>query len=70
MSRQKADREEYGEKKDRVNVSLTPTAQRLLDQQGTVLGISRSELIERLARGLISSNLEARSLGEFCANCL
>ncbi|WP_416670125.1 ribbon-helix-helix protein, CopG family [Egbenema bharatensis] len=68
MSRQKADREEYGEKKDRVNISLTPTAQRLLDQQGAAMGISRSELIERLARGLISSNPEVRSLGGFCAN--
>jgi hypothetical protein len=64
----KADREEYGEKKDRVNISLTPTAQKLLDDQGAALGVSRSELIERFARGLISSNLEVRSLGEFCAN--
>jgi metal-responsive CopG/Arc/MetJ family transcriptional regulator len=66
MGRPKADKLEYGENKERINISLTPTAQRLLDEQGTALGISRSELIERFARGMIRA--EARSLGEFCAN--
>ncbi|MBI4784190.1 MAG: ribbon-helix-helix protein, CopG family [Oscillatoriophycideae cyanobacterium NC_groundwater_1537_Pr4_S-0.65um_50_18] len=68
--RKQADREEYGEKKDRINISLTPTAQKLLNQQAVSLGVSRSELIEQLARGLVGSNPEVRSLGGFCANCL
>ncbi|MFB2977641.1 ribbon-helix-helix protein, CopG family [Microseira sp. BLCC-F43] len=68
MSRPKADREEYGEKKERVNITITPTAQRLLDQKGEALGVSRSELIERFARGLVSANPEGTMLGEFCAN--
>lgn len=62
----KANRLEYGEQKERISVNLTPTAQRLLNEQGESLGISRSELIERFARGLLSA--EVRSLGEFCAN--
>ncbi|HAZ46933.1 MAG TPA: hypothetical protein DDW76_34380 [Cyanobacteria bacterium UBA11369] len=68
MTRPKADREGYGEKKDRVNITLTPTAQRLLDQQASVLGVSRSELIEQIARGLLGSYPQAKVLGEFCAN--
>lgn len=42
----------YGEHKATVSVTLTPTAIERLDQQAAVMGISRSELIERLARGL------------------
>lgn len=64
--RVQAGREEYGEIKERINISLTPTAMKLLDEQGAALGVSRSELIERFARGLLSP--EARTLGEFCAN--
>jgi metal-responsive CopG/Arc/MetJ family transcriptional regulator len=66
--RVQAGRGEYGETKDRINISLTPTAQQLLDQQAVLIGVSRSELIEQFARGLVSSVPEVRSLGGFCAN--
>jgi hypothetical protein len=49
-------------------MTLTPTAQRLLDRKGETLGVSRSELIERFARGLLSTDPDVRTLGEFCAN--
>jgi hypothetical protein len=68
MSRPRSEREGYGEKKERVNIGLTPTAQRLLDRKGEILGVSRSELIERFARGLLSTDPDVRTLGEFCAN--
>lgn len=40
----------YSEFKERFNISLTPTAKDNFDQAATELGISRSELIERLGR--------------------
>ena len=36
--------------KIRVNISLTPTSIESLDRQATRLGMSRSELIETMAR--------------------
>jgi hypothetical protein len=44
---------EYGELKKNVKMTLTPTAIASLDATATVLGISRSELIERYARSLM-----------------
>lgn len=43
----------HKETKERVNMSLTPTARDGLDFLATSLEISRSELIERIGRGLI-----------------
>lgn len=43
-------RTEHGEAKVNVNSSLTPTAKDNLDTAATAIGISRSELIERLGR--------------------
>lgn len=40
----------YEEKKMQCNVMLTPTAIAALDALATLLGTSRSELVERLAR--------------------
>lgn len=40
------------EAKQRINLSLTKTALQLLNQQARLRGISRSELVERLARSL------------------
>lgn len=45
-------REGYGEIKRSVHTLLTPTAIALLDERAEELGISRGELLERLARGL------------------
>lgn len=41
---------EYGELKANVKMTLTPTCRDNLDAAATALGISRSELIERLGR--------------------
>jgi hypothetical protein len=41
----------YEELKERVNIAITPTAKNGLDKMADELGISRSELIERVGRG-------------------
>ncbi len=46
--------EVYDELKKIVCVSITPTAQAGLDQLSEQLNISRSELIERIGRGLFT----------------
>lgn len=40
----------YEEKKIQASIQITPTAKDALTQAATELGISRSELIERLGR--------------------
>ena len=40
----------YEEKKEKVTMRITPTAIASLDRIATALDISRSELVERLAR--------------------
>lgn len=61
----------YDEVKVDTLLSLTPTARGRLDQQAQAMGISRSEVVERLARGLIAppgavslSQQERLSLGK------
>ncbi|HEY9850754.1 MAG TPA: PAS domain S-box protein [Leptolyngbyaceae cyanobacterium] len=46
------------ETKQRVSVSLTPTAWRLLDEEAQKRGISRSELIEQVARSFDRNSQE------------
>jgi hypothetical protein len=46
-------RTDYDEQKERINVSLTPTAIASLDKAAQKRGISRSELIEQYARSLM-----------------
>jgi len=46
--------EVYDELKKIVSVSITPTAQAGLDQLSEQLNISRSELIERIGRGVFT----------------
>ena len=43
----------YGEKKSSMNSMVTPTAQMGLDQLAHRMGISRSEFLERVGRGLL-----------------
>jgi transposase len=43
----------YDEFKTRATMTLTPTAIKELDKKATELGITRSELVERFARGII-----------------
>ena len=47
----------YDEVKRRVNLAITPTGIEGLDALASDLGVSRSELVERIGRGLISLNL-------------
>lgn len=68
--------ERYEEKKGRVNLALTPTASQLLDELAAQLGLTRSELVERIARRIIPlhpdalNKEESESLGEKSSTCL
>lgn len=53
MTIKRASRYEYGEKKCYMNNSVTPTAQAGLDKLARAMGISRSEFLERIGRGLL-----------------
>ena len=46
----------YDEHKKRGQLSLTPTAWGILSTLAAEAGLSRSEFVERLARGVISLN--------------
>ncbi len=60
----------YDEHKKRVNISLTPTAVERLDALAGSMDVSRSELIEQVARGTIPLRINdlAHRLGESSAN--
>lgn len=61
----------YEEYKNRVNLSLTPTAIDGLDSLAHDLGLSRSEVVERVGRGDLPVSLQKedrRLLGELFAN--
>ena len=49
----KASRGKYGEKKASINNLVTPTAQAGLDALAHEMGISRSEFLEQIGRGLL-----------------
>jgi hypothetical protein len=51
----------WGESKQRINVMLTPTAIAAIDGVADELGLTRSEVLERLAR---SPSLNADELRE------
>lgn len=52
-------------------MTLTQSALTALDEEATRLGLNRSEIVERLARGLAADLTPAESqlLGESLANC-
>ncbi len=60
----------YDEMKRRVNIALTPTGFNGLDNLAEAWGLSKSELIERIGRGIIPlpSPQEVERLGESSAN--
>ena len=63
----KGEPELYDEKKKPLNLAMTPTGAKLLDDMAKDRGLTRSELVERVARGIIplqSELLGADSLGE------
>lgn len=49
----KASRGKYGQKKENMNNLVTPTAQSGLDKLAHDRGISRSEFLEQIGRGLL-----------------
>ena len=55
--------EKWDELKKRVNITLTPTSINGLDALATSLGISRSELVERIGRGVIPIHIESLKSG-------
>lgn len=58
----------HGQKKKDVTVTLTPEGIQKLDLRAKALGISRSELIERMARNHASLTPEQQMLGEMSSN--
>jgi hypothetical protein len=60
---------EHGESKNGVSFALTPTGLKGLAKMAQERKISRSELVERIGRGIIPvAGLEEQQLGESYAN--
>lgn len=55
---QKGVGEIYSETKKAVSVAITPTGLKGLDAIAEKLGVSRSELVERIGRGIIPLKLD------------
>ncbi|HEY9650018.1 MAG TPA: hypothetical protein V6C95_05100 [Coleofasciculaceae cyanobacterium] len=55
-------------KSKRMTVAMTPTGYRGLNELAQARGVSLSELMERIGRGLIAIDKEGPKLGELCAN--
>ena len=54
----------YGEIKKPVSFGLTPTGADLLKQRSKKLGVSTSELLERIARGEIQIDINSAACAE------
>ena len=71
-----AERMAWGEAKERFSIMLTPTAVNKIDDRAKALGLSRSELLEQAARGLVPMsdtdpiNEEKETLGKHLENLL
>lgn len=48
-----ADKMAWGEVKERFSIMLTPSAAEKIDTRAKALGLSRSELLEQMARGMV-----------------
>lgn len=58
----------YGENKEMAAFRITPTAKRLLTQQAELMGVSTSELLERIGRGQLMLQPGEELLGESSGN--
>ncbi|WP_144416009.1 ribbon-helix-helix protein, CopG family [Calothrix sp. 336/3] len=58
----------HGQRKKDLTLSITPEGFDLLDAKAKAMGISKSELVERIARDKVSSASEQQFLGECSAN--
>lgn len=71
-----ADKMAWGEVKERFSIMLTPTASQKIDARAKALGLSRSELLEQIARGMVGvsdtdiTNKDKESLGKPSENLL
>ena len=54
----------YEEQKVDTNLKMTPTAISMLKEKAAAMNLSRSEFVERVARGIIPLDLEPVALGE------
>lgn len=68
MSEEKKKHGKYEEPKKRVNVALTQTSINLLDDQAERLNMSRSEVIEQMARFRQLTDPNVQLLGECLAS--
>lgn len=64
MTVRRAGRREYGEKKVYMNNAVTPTAQAGLDAIAKSMNLSRSELLERIGRGMLQVNSASQEATE------
>lgn len=64
MTLRRAGRREYGEKKVYMNNAVTPTAQAGLDAIAKSMNLSRSELLERIGRGMLQVNSVSQEASE------
>lgn len=64
MTLRRAQRREYGEKKVYMNNAVTPTAQAGLDAIAKSMNLSRSELLERIGRGMLQVNSVSQEASE------
>ena len=58
----------HGQTKKDFTLTLTPEGVEMLDARAKALGISRSELIELVARNQVSSAPERQMMGESSAS--
>ncbi len=58
----------HGQRKKDLTLTLTPDGVEMLEAKAKTLGISKSELIERIARNQASSAPERQMMGEWSAN--
>lgn len=58
---QRGEPELYDELKKRITLAVTPTGVEGLDAIASSLGLSRSELVERIGRGMIALDLNSLS---------
>ncbi len=54
----------YGEQKKVYELTLTPTARKMLTVKAKALRTSASELVERFARGLLDNDLSRELTGK------
>ncbi|NEU76963.1 ribbon-helix-helix protein, CopG family [Hassallia byssoidea VB512170] len=55
----------HGQRKQKLTLTISPEGVELLEAQAKMLGISKSEILERVARNQVSSPSEQQMMGEY-----